>query len=55
MSYWIWKKATGKKQKIDRGYAKLNKMRKDWKRRELEVYGHVAKRPKIKKYKKKPY
>lgn len=52
-SYYIWKEATGRKQKINRGYSKLNKMRKDWKRRELEIYGHVVKRPRTKKYKRK--
>lgn len=52
MSYYIWKRATGKKQKIDRGYAKLNKMRKAWMKRE-QTFGYITMKPRTKKYKRK--
>lgn len=53
MGYRLWMRATGRTRKLDRAYAKLNKIRKDWMKKEKEVYQYITIKERKKKFKRK--
>jgi len=42
MTYLVWKKATGRKRKLDTAYRKLNKLRTDFMKLEREKYNYIT-------------
>ena len=44
MGFHAWKKATGRKKKLDAKYRELNKLKRDYIKREEKIYGYVLTR-----------